>query len=253
MAKETEKDDVYFVVYHWMIARLGLKGAALLVYALIYGYTKNVGEFAGSLAYISTRTAVGKTQVQEALKKLVESGLLKKQDVYANGIKFVRYIATDTTDGGIPETGMVYRKPDGGIPETGMGYTGNRYGGIPETGTNNTKNNKKENTLYNKDSAVPDVQEIFDYCWQKQNYVDAEKFWQYYTDRGWKRKNGRPIDDWRTLVDEWDEREKKMAAATKSTSAAAGKTKNTGFSGESSFDTDEFFDAALRRSYNDGG
>lgn len=251
MANEIEKDETYFVVYHWMITRLGLKGAALLVYALIYGYTKAVGEFSGSLAYISSHTGVGKSQVQEALKKMVEAGLLKKQDVYANSLKLVKYIA----NGGIPETGMVYRKSDGGIPETGMGYTGNRQGGIPETGTNNINKNKKENTIYIKEGDSPDLQEILEYIWKKQSYVDPEKFYDYYESRGWKRKSGKPIDDWRKLVDEWDEREKRTQQAKPSPVATAGagtaKPPKNAPTGESSFDVDDFFAAAVKRSYED--
>lgn len=248
MAKETEKDDVYFVVYHWMISRLGLKGAALLVYALIYGYTKAVGEFSGSLAYIEERTGLSRKGVINCLGDLVEKELLIKTEIFQNGLKFVKYRAAE---GSVKNTPVVNSLHGGGVESTPGWCTEYTGGGVLST-PNKKDKNKKENTLYNKDSAIPDAQEIFDYCWQQKNYVDAEKFWQYYNDRGWKRKNGRPIDDWRALVDEWDEREKKMAAA-KNTSAAAGKTKNTGFSGESSFDTDEFFEAALRRSYDDGG
>lgn len=247
MAKETEKDDVYFVVYHWMIARLGLKGAALLVYALIYGYTKNVGEFAGSLAYIEERTGLSRKGVINCLGDLVEKELLIKTEIFKNGLKFVKY---RVAEGGVESTPLVNKVHRGGVEST-PGWCTEYTGGGVESTPNNKDKNKKENTLYNKEGAAPDLQEVFDYCWQKQNYVDAEKFWQYYDERGWKRKNGRPIDDWRTLVDEWDEREKKIAA-TKNT-FTNGKAQNTGFSGDSSFDTDEFFAAAIRRSYEDGG
>lgn len=251
MANETEKDETYFVVYHWMITRLGLKGAALLVYALIYGYTKAVGEFFGSLAYIEERTGLSRKGVINCLGDLVGKELLVKTEIYQNGLKFVKYRAVG---GSVENTPPVQKLHQGSVENT-PGWCTEYTGGGVESTPNNKDKNKKDNKLYIKDSASPDLQEILEYIWQKQSYVDPEKFYDYYESRGWKRKNGKPIDDWRKLVDEWDEREKQMQQTKPSPVSTAGvgtaKPPKNAPTGESSFDVNDFFAAAVKRSYED--
>lgn len=48
--------------------------------------------------------------------------------------------------------------------------------------------------------------EVEEYC--KGKNVDAEKFYRYYESAGWKIKDGRPITNWKALVDRWDQTER---------------------------------------------
>lgn len=52
----------------------------------------------------------------------------------------------------------------------------------------------------------PTPQEIIDYCNERQNGVDPERFFDYYTSNGWKvGKNG--MKDWRAAVRTWEKSE----------------------------------------------
>ncbi len=49
----------------------------------------------------------------------------------------------------------------------------------------------------------PNVEDIIDYCNERNNYVDAQKFYDYYSSNGWKvGKN--PMKDWKAAVRTWE-------------------------------------------------
>lgn len=49
----------------------------------------------------------------------------------------------------------------------------------------------------------PNVEDIIDYCNERNNYVDPQKFYDYYSSNGWKvGKN--PMKDWRAAVRTWE-------------------------------------------------
>lgn len=56
----------------------------------------------------------------------------------------------------------------------------------------------------------PTLAEIREYCLSRNNYVDPERFFDYYEANGWKvGKN--PMKDWRAAVRTWESREKSEA------------------------------------------
>lgn len=86
------KDENYFQVSGWMLNRLQLKGTELCVYAIIYGFTQDGDNwFDGSRQYLADFTGVSKTAIDNALARLVEKGLLVKNEVFQNSVKFNRY------------------------------------------------------------------------------------------------------------------------------------------------------------------
>lgn len=95
------KDENYFQIGGWMINRLGLKGNALLVYAVIFGFSQDgETEFTGSRQYICDITGVSKPTVDKILLELQQQGLIEKNSETRNGITFNRYkvILDFTTD-----------------------------------------------------------------------------------------------------------------------------------------------------------
>lgn len=55
----------------------------------------------------------------------------------------------------------------------------------------------------------PSVDDVRQYCYERGNNIDAEAFVDYYTARGWKYGQGRPVVDWKAAVRTWEKREKK--------------------------------------------
>lgn len=75
--------------------------------------------------------------------------------------------------------------------------------------------------------TAPTLEEVKEYCSERKNGVDAERFVNYYTANGWKvGKN--PMKDWKAAVRTWE--------------------RNTEKPKDCSFDLDDFFNAAVERS-----
>ena len=63
----------------WMINELNLKGSELIIYALIYGFTKDgVSEFRGSRQYMADWTNSSVRSVQNVVNSLVNKGMIEK-------------------------------------------------------------------------------------------------------------------------------------------------------------------------------
>ena len=75
------KPENFITIQGWMLTELELKGNALIVYAIIYGFSQVDGQtFNGSLQYLADWTNSTKQGVIKNIKQLLESGLIKKQE-----------------------------------------------------------------------------------------------------------------------------------------------------------------------------
>ena len=81
----------YFQVHHFMTKELGLGGAKLLVYALIYSFTVNDGSFFGSRGYICEACGIAMSTASKVLFELLNDGFIEKGETTSFGT--VSYIA----------------------------------------------------------------------------------------------------------------------------------------------------------------
>lgn len=82
----------------------------------------------------------------------------------------------------------------------------------------------------------PTVEEVREYCRSRNNNVDPEQFCSFYESKGWMVGQNR-MKDWKASVRTW-ERTRERASPSPSQS-------------QGSFDTDDFFQAALNRKFYD--
>ena len=92
MAESKVKDDNFFLVAGWMLNRLNLKGVALQVFSIIYGFSQDgEGSFTGSLQYLCDFTNASKNTILKSLKELVDKGYVLKAENTINGVRFCTY------------------------------------------------------------------------------------------------------------------------------------------------------------------
>ena len=90
----------------------------------------------------------------------------------------------------------------------------------------------------------PTTEEVLEYCAEKgYTHVDVDAFMAHYESVGW-RVGKNPMVSWRAAVTGWETREKKETAAREGPGARES---------ASSFATEDFFAAAVRRSYGEEG
>lgn len=184
------KDENFINIQGWMINDLKLKGNELLVYAIIYGFSQD-GEtrFTGSLQYLADWTSSTKQGVTKNLKSLVEKGYISKEEKYINGVKFCEYYVT--------QLNRVLNSVEQGIKQS-------LTGGIKQSLTNNidinTIEDKKED---NKRFVPPTVDEVNEYCIERNNNIDPEQFVNYYESKGWLIGKSK-MKSWKAAVRTWE-------------------------------------------------
>lgn len=150
MAESKVRDDNYFMVSGWMLNRLNLKGAALQIFSIIYGFSQDgEGSFTGSLQYLCDFTNSSKNTVLKALKELIEREYIVKTENTINGVRFCTY----------KTNAPVVQKLNRGSSETALGGGSKTApGGGAETEPNNKDIDNK--SYINKDK-VNDVINLY--------------------------------------------------------------------------------------------
>ena len=174
------KKESFFTVQAFMVNELKLKGNELLIYAIIFGFSQAENQFfTGSLNYLARWCGISsKTTVKTILNNLIDKGLLEKEDIYKNGVKYCKYKAlTEIKSISIPADED--KKNCKGISKIDTGYINNCYGGISkidmgisEIVPNNIDihiDNKIENIIDHNDDLMKIKQ------WFEENKIDFSK------------------------------------------------------------------------------
>ena len=189
------RDENYTSIQGWMINKLNLKGNELIVYAIIFGFSQAEEQvFNGGLKYLAEWTNSTKQGVMKNLKSLVEKGYICKRENYINGVKFCEYYATEL-DGVLNKVqrGIKQSSTDGGK----QSLTNNK-----EEILNKNINNKEKGNRF----APPTIEQVKEYCQERNNGIDAEYFVAYYTARDWVLSNGKKMKDWKSSIITWEKR-----------------------------------------------
>ena len=113
-------DENYILIQGWMRTEMGLSGAALMVYATIYGFSQTGNcYYSGSIDYLAEWAGVQRRQVMRILKEFTEAGYIEKTEAGYNRFRYRtdremvrnahrRWCHNDTIDGDI-------MTPDGDI------------------------------------------------------------------------------------------------------------------------------------------
>lgn len=83
---------------------------------------------------------------------------------------------------------------------------------VDERDLNKNKNKKKNMNKNNKEGdkeplkrfTPPTVEEVAEYCRERNNGINAQHFVDYYTQGNWILKNGRKMADWKAAVRTWE-------------------------------------------------
>ena len=209
----------YFVsIPAFAVTELDLTSTELIVYSTIYGFSHgNENQWCCvSQSYLATWARTTERSVRRIIDRLIEKGLIIKEvrngenGTYCAYKVFERSVSGEDTESTPPGHRV---RP---YPDTESAPTSNNiYNNI---NNNNKENIIKENSESEKDSVPessarkkgpkekfikPTVEEIRAYCRERNNIVDAERFYDYYESNGWKvGKN--TMKDWKATVRNWE-------------------------------------------------
>jgi len=177
------KDFTVMSNYHLQDPNLSLKAKGLLsiLFSLPedWNYSKN-----GLLGLIRE----GKAVLESVMKELKEQGYLK--------------ITQNRVDGKYSYEYDIYETPYTILPNTEKPYTENQY--TYKILNNKILNKEIDNNklLSTKKSKFipPTLEEITAYCIQRNNGVDPQKIFDYYSSNDWKDSKGQPIKNWKQKI-----------------------------------------------------
>lgn len=165
---------------------LGLAGNELIVFALINSCTmKSNGCYYGGTAFLCEVCGISRRTAFNTLDSLVGKGLIVKNEMYHNGIKYTSYQTS-------AESAQVVQKLHSGSAEIAPNNI--------DININNTLSIKARTRF-----VKPSVQEIADYCRERMNDVDADTFYNFYEAKGWVVGKS-PMKDWKAAVRTWEKR-----------------------------------------------
>lgn len=246
MAESRIRPENYITVQGWMKTELGLKNNRLLLYALLWGFSQDgKGGYTGRQDYLMEWLDCSRSALDNYTKELMAKGLVVKA-TNSTGQRLLRAIRPAKCT----KSGHDVQILDNGCPNSGQGNVQILDNGRPNYGLPSIYNNIHNNTIIgggNIDTSVkqppppPTVEEIDAYCRERGNGIDPQRFWDYYSLREWRWKEGSITDPekWQAVLRLWESKEREKGKQTDKQEAYYG----------GSFDTDEFFEAALKNSY----
>ena len=169
------KDTNYYTVHGWMINRLGLKGNALALYAIIYGFSQTENQkCTASQKYLSGWLGCDERTIRNTINNLLERGLITKSSTTKGKITYNEYTAI------LPQE--IFSSGD----RKNFPLVQEKFS------SNNIDNNKDKNTLPTVEGAKPS--NIYKEIYGNEEYkpiVDALKLWDKYcknVGRGYKKE-----------------------------------------------------------------
>ena len=140
-------------------------------------------------------------KIRNALKNLQDEGLILTGNYNRSAYdRTLWYAFSDFAESILPKGQMDFPEKANGNIQKGEPIPNNN----PYSKTiNNTDKEKRQRF------TPPSVDDVRQYCYERGNNIDAEAFVDYYTARGWKYGQGRPVVDWKAAVRTWEKREKK--------------------------------------------
>ena len=140
-------------------------------------------------------------KIRNALKNLQDEGLILTGNYNRSAYdRTLWYAFSDFAESILPKWQMDFPEKANGNIQKGEPIPNNN----PYSKTiNNTDKEKRQRF------TPPTVDDVRQYCYERGNNIDAEAFVDYYTARGWKYGQGRPVVDWKAAVRTWEKRERR--------------------------------------------
>ena len=144
--------ETFYPVYGWMPKELHIGGGELLVYAFLYSFTENRGQYDGGLQYMADQTGTGRRNVIRILQKLTEKKLIRKAkgpDGLCYSVCRQKTLPAEGTKCPAPGDKMTPAEVTK-CPSPGDKMTPAEVTNCPDPGDKMTPNNKTHNNTHNK-------------------------------------------------------------------------------------------------------
>jgi hypothetical protein len=194
--------DGFLSVNKHLARIVGLDAAVLLAeLASAYNYFEMTdrltddGMFFETVEHIEENTTLSKYQQAKAVKALTDAGIIETKKI---GIPAKRYFL-------IKEDKILQLLDHKKSKNLTTGSEKTSPQEVEKLDRINKDNNKSSNNKYK--FMPPTVEEVAEYCMERNNGIDAEQFVDFYASKGWKVGRDK-MTDWKASVRTWERRHK---------------------------------------------
>lgn len=192
-------NDNYIIVNRSLIKELGLKETIILgELASEYNYYKKTnsldadGYFYSTIDNIEENTSLSSYEQKKCLDNLSKRGII---DVILKGIPAKRHIKINM----LQVINLITKDL-----ETSFQKNKKLDCEKIDTNSNNINNNKNSNKeIYKERFKKPTLEEVKEYCEERNNGIDAETFINFYESKGWMVGKNK-MKDWKASVRTWE-------------------------------------------------
>lgn len=160
------------------------------------------GQFVTSYKNLSQELGFSVQQIRTALKKLESTGEITSKSTNKFTVITVVNWANYQSD-------EDYINTESNNPTTNEQQTDNKRTTNEQQHRKNIKNIKNIKNSEKRARAYPLLSQISEFIKVNNLNVDAEKFFKHYSERDWLTADGKPIDDWQSVVRSWSKKEMK--------------------------------------------
>lgn len=174
-----------------------LTPAAKGLYAYLASFCGDKDECFPSVDLILREMGMGKDTFYRHINALVAAGVVEKRQSEGENGKFGRTVYSLTHEVVIHD-----------FPYTQNEDTDKRYTGHKETNNNSINNNNinNNNKRGNRRFTPPTLEEVKTYCQERNNQVDPERFFDFYSAKGWMIGKNK-MKDWKAAVRTWERKD----------------------------------------------
>ena len=170
-----------------------LTANAKLLYGEITALCNEKGYCWATNEYFANLYGVSKTSISKWISSLIQKEYIFSETIYKEGTKEIlnRYLRIVKDP--------IEEKLNRGIEEKLKDNN---------TSINNTINNKE---IYKERFKKPTLEEVKEYCEERNNGIDAETFINFYESKGWMVGKNK-MKDWKACVRTWEKKSKHIIA-----------------------------------------
>ena len=214
----------YYQIWDFMTEDLDLKKNELLVYALIYSFSRKKNtRFNGSVAYIAARTNASVRDVKYSIASLKKKGLIK---VFKKNATRCEYYAVKPDKVDEEVSAKIAPINDNEVSAKIAPFSKKQEGSkiapplvqnLHSTGAKIAHNNKKDNKNIYKDRSdclaeekpdIPTLEEVRAYVSEHHLKIDPDKYFAKNEYDHWITKAGTPVRCWRKHIWFWSDTER---------------------------------------------
>lgn len=211
-------ESTYAIVPTLVLDDMTLNGNEKILYARISSLTNKYGYCFATNKYLAKQLGTSESTLKRCLKNLIDKKYIVSEIKYKKGTKEIEERRLLLADFSITRNNTLCSEVN--TPQLMNELTPQVTSELDNNISSNTIRLIKEKEIYKEKESFrkPTIEEIAEYCRERNNSVDAEAFYYHYESKGWLIGKAK-MKSWKAAVITWERSNKNNSAPKKKKSS----------------------------------